>query len=315
MPIARELVELGYLRLLGRAPENDTIVSHWANHFGDLWEMIECFIDCAEFREKRSLNLRTVPIDVPSTPVDVEVDAPTLDALLAHVRKSWEHLGRQKAHFSVLTNPKFLPEALQDNEVEFWATGERDAAILERVLSRHEAGALEHKTCVDFGCGVGRVTAPLSKRFLSVHAYDISAPHLEIAKQHIGASRNVEFHLLQELPLRLAAANVFYSRIVLQHNPPPVIALLIRRGLECLKRGGLAVFQVPTYEIGYTFSAATYLENTCRAELDMEMHCIPQHHVFRIARETGCRVLEVREDGSTGRLRTGLSNLFVIQSP
>lgn len=264
--------------------------------------------------EERAHALRTgrVPVDMPPVQVDVEVDEETLKTLLGHVRRCWEFMGRERPHHSVLTDPNFLPDALRNNEAEFWNSGERDAEVLVKILARHGNASLSDLSCIDFGCGVGRVTAPLATRFSTVNAYDISAPHIEIAKHRAG---DANFHLLRELPVSFLPTDIFYSRIVLQHNPPPIIALLIKSALDCLKPRGIAVFQVPTYETAYSFVVERYLKKLAKSSLNMEMHCLPQHHVFRLARETGCDVLEIREEDSTGRAGSDISNLFVIQRP
>jgi hypothetical protein len=98
--------------------------------------------------------------------------------------------------------------------------------------------------------------------------------------------------------------------IVLQHNPPPVIALILRRLLRSLNPGGIAFFQVPTYGAEYRFHIQEYLARPLAPE--MEMHLIPQSAVFRIAEEAGCSALEVEPDQCTG-LPTWISNTFLLQ--
>ena len=310
MTVTREDVVSAYRTFLYREPESeDAILFHMSAPGIEALHRI--FLESAEFRGKYAAAAKVVPIDVPANPVEVSVSEETLKALLAHVRRCWEHMGGERPHYSVITLPEFLPQAFKGNEAQFWATGEHEAQVLEKILARHGITGLKKLACVELGCGVGRVTGPLSQRFASVDAYDISAPHLEIARTR---ARTADFHLLRDLPIAFTPADVFYSWIVLQHNPPPVMALLVRSALDCLRQGGMAVFQIPIYEIGYSFSAQTYLRNVS-STLDMEMHCLPQREIFRIAAEAGCRVLEVREEYSTGRIGTDVSNLLVIQRP
>lgn len=308
--VTREDVVSAYRTFLYREPESeDAIIFHMSAPGIEALHRI--FLESAEFRAKYATLATALPIDVPANPVEVKVGEETLKALLAHVRRSWEHMGGERPHHSVLTLPEFLPQAFKGNETQFWATGEHEATVLEKILARHGITGLKQLACVELGCGVGRLTGPLSRRFASVDAYDISAPHQEIARTR---ARTASFHLLRDLPITFRPADVFYSWIVLQHNPPPVMALLIRGALDCLRPSGVAVFQIPTYEVGYGFSAKSYLSNASRP-LDIEMHCLPQREIFRIAAEAGCRVLEVREENSTGRKGTDVSNLFVIQRP
>jgi hypothetical protein len=85
---------------------------------------------------------------------------------------------------------------------------------------------------------------------------------------------------------------------------------LIGAALRSLRAGGIAIFQVPTYQEGYSFRIKDYLAQP--PTLDMEMHCIPQHVVFSLIAEEHCKILEVREDGWIGRGHS-ISNTFVVQ--
>jgi hypothetical protein len=109
--------------------------------------------------------------------------------------------------------------------------------------------------------------------------------------------------------------DLWFSRIVLQHNPPPVIAMILRRALAWLAPGGLAVFQVPTYGVGYSFRANEYLRNIGQKS-EIEMHILPQQAVLEVVQQAGCVLLELREDSyNTGHPAIWLSNLFVVRKP
>jgi SAM-dependent methyltransferase len=251
-----------------------------------------------------------LPLDTERNEVDVEVDSATLAELIAPVRRCWEFLGKDRPHYSVLTHEAYKPNNLPDNETAFWASGESEARVLLRILKRHGLASADNLICIDFGCGVGRVTAPLSNRFASVHGYDISQPHIDIARTR---TTKAVFHLVRDLPVTLVPTDGFYSRIVFQHNPPPMIALLIRCALTCLKPNGIAVFQVPTYEMEYFFDSRKYLKSINSRNPGMEMHCLPQEYIFQLAAKSGCRLLEVREDRSTGHRGRTISNTFIVQ--
>ena len=113
--------------------------------------------------------------------------------------------------------------------------------------------------------------------------------------------------------VNLEQADLVYSVIVLQHNPPPVIHMLVRAFLKALNPGGVAYFQVPTYRVGYRFSPGEYLENEGKTHAMMEMHVLPQRIIFQTACEESCELVEVLEDDWTG-LRLGeVSNTFMIR--
>jgi SAM-dependent methyltransferase len=151
--------------------------------------------------------------------------------------------------------------------------------------------------------------------FHRVDAYDISAIHLEFAEKRAAEANtlNIDFHLSSREKgyLEIAECDVFYSRLVFQHNPPPIIQDLIVRSLRSLRPGGIAIFQIPTHIEGYAFRLQEYLKRPVK--LDMEMHCIPQSVVFELISATQCRLLEVREDASIGGVGQRISNTFVAQ--
>src|ERR1700753_260336 len=96
--------------------------------------------------------------------------------------------------------------------------------------------------------------------------------------------------------------------VFLQHNPPPVMATILRRMLYMLRSGGLSVFQMPTYQPNYQFKTSDYLEEVGCGE--MEMHIFPQPELFGLVQEAGCSILDVFEDVRAGPER--LSNVFVV---
>jgi cyclopropane fatty-acyl-phospholipid synthase-like methyltransferase len=158
----------------------------------------------------------------------------------------------------------------------------------------------------------------LAKIFKSVIAVDISQNHLDICAdelKRVGVENVRLLHLsslddIQELP----AFNCFVSFIVLQHNPPPVMAHILNAVLAKLERNGVALFQVPTYRQGYRFDLKDYLDNP--GPLTMEMHVLPQAKVFEIISENHCQPLHIREDGwADGRTQECISNTFFLRKP
>src|SRR5205085_11410803 len=232
---------------------------------------------------------------------------------LEKIKGAWSHLGGVAPHFSVSTDKKFLPDNLPKAIDDFWESGRLAAERTLRILARH-GFTFSGKTCVEYGCGVGRITTGLSRRFPRLDAYDISATHLDLARERareLGVG-NVRFHECSANMLGdLEPCDVFYSRIVFQHNPPPVIAELIRRALTALRPGGIAIFQVPSHLPGYSFKLRQWLQTD--HALDMQMHCLPQQRTFALINESRCTVLEVREDSATAARADSISNTFVVQ--
>jgi SAM-dependent methyltransferase len=248
----------------------------------------------------------------------VELAASPLDLarLGNRVREAWTHMGVARPHHSVLSGRDYLPQFINKDSIDrFYASGAREAATINTILRRHGFCHPESKICVEYGCGLGRVTFALANIFKKVHGYDISTTHLTSAERHASDTgiHNIDFHLCSAdlVSKNLEDCDFFYSRIVFQHNPPPLMRELIATSLKSLRPGGVAIFQVPTYGAGYAFRIQEYLASS--QQLDMEMHCIPQSEVFKLIVEAHCKILEVREDRSIGRLGQWISNTFVVE--
>ncbi len=321
MPVTRDEVVWAYRMFLGRDPESEEAILHHTKH-RDRLTLRNLFTGSPEFQaftRQSGIELASpssLPLDIPKIQIDSEADEEQLRACISKIKAAWTHLGNTRPHYSVLTDDQFLPENLESSIEAFWQSGESEAAAVERVLNRYELGPLEDKICVEYGCGVGRVTTALARRFAFVHGYDISPGHLAYAWERADETGvgNVAFHLCSEaFSGDLENCDFFYSTIVFQHNPPPVIRELIRYALRALNSGGIAIFQVPTYRLGYHFDTAKWLEED--HDLDMQMHCLPQRAIFEIILEEGCALLEIREDNLTGAREIFISNTFIVGRP
>jgi SAM-dependent methyltransferase len=323
MPVDRDDVIWCYQNLLGREAESEAAITSHLSH-KSFRALVESFTDGSEFARLHEATAgnsdnahnRFLPLDLPAQRVDVFASDEELNQCGAKIKRAWEFLGKDRAHFSVLTDADFLPENFAGSADRFWASGEAEAVRAERILQKHGMSDLASRICVEYGCGVGRITAAFAKRFQSVYAYDISAPHLAYADQHaaeVGAS-NITFHeCLELMKISIAPCDFFFSIIVFQHNPPPVICELVRRALTALRPGGIALFQVPTYIASYQFNLQEWL--ITEHQLDMQMHCVPQRHLLELIAKARCDLLEVREDNAAGSPDTILSNTFVVQRP
>ncbi len=82
-------------------------------------------------------------------------------------------------------------------------------------------------TCLELGCGVGRLTLGLSRSFEHVIGLDVSASHLDLAEEVLRKEgrTNIELRRVNTLEAfqQLPEIDRFFSLIVLQHNPPPVM--------------------------------------------------------------------------------------------
>jgi SAM-dependent methyltransferase len=316
--LSPDVIRLAYRLVLGREPESEDIVARTLG-YGTIESLREALLASDEFRLRmgRCPPVGAVPLDVPPIEVQVAVDGAAAAALLAHVQETWTRLGNEQPHWSVLSADQFKPEHIAKNEDAFYGSGAADTATLIAALHRHGFAPEQLPRILEYGCGLGRVTAHLAHAFNSVVACDISPSHIQKAKETVcmtGAA-NVAFRLvgLPEFGMH-DNFDLWYSRLVLQHNPPPIIAMILRRAFVQLVPGGVAVFQVPTYAVGYRFTLDEYLSGVNRSD-SIEMHVLPQRAVLDIVRDAGCIPFEIREDASVGHSGTWLSNMFVIGKP
>jgi 2-polyprenyl-3-methyl-5-hydroxy-6-metoxy-1,4-benzoquinol methylase len=313
-PASRADVLACYRLFLGREPENDAAVTgHLANSLS-LWTLIAAF---ERAPEARRLRLQTASSemdrDIDSRNVALAATEAQRTAIIRHIEAVWSSYGREDAYYSVLTNPRYhLAQFGVRQAEEFYATGEEEVASFIDFCRRNGAEFKADMSVVELGCGVGRCAEFFSRRFVDYTGVDISAGHLALAearmqKQSVGNSR---FEMLNEHLSSDKKYDIFYSLIVLQHNPPPVIEMLVDSGLEKLNPGGYAYFQVPCFLYNYRFEAQAYLDGEGRAD-HMEIHALPQRDVFALLSRHRMTPIAVVPNSRIGPI--GLSFTFLAR--
>jgi SAM-dependent methyltransferase len=307
--VNQDEVTFAYRFLFGRDPENSAVIGEKLG-FRDWMQLREHFIRSSEFRVKMAslLEMPSPPNgqSLSVAPIDVDVDIPAdlFEELSAHVKQSWETMGNERPHWSVITSAKYEPENIGDHIEEFYASGAAEIKILDATLARAKCSLSKPIRVFELGCGVGRLTQHLSKRFDQVTACDVSAPHLELAKERVSqcSLTNVNLIRFDDLGVLrdLPPFDLFYSIIVLQHNPPPLMYAMLKIIFSKLAPNGLAYFQIPVYRPGYRFKIDEYLEGMRRGVGGMEMHILPQMEIFHLFAESGMTVREMLFDDRTG---------------
>jgi len=160
--------------------------------------------------------------------------------------RSWEGLGRTDPLFGILSDPSKWGGKWDADE--FFASGR--AHVKKLLRSLHEIGAsFTNATCLDFGCGVGRLTVPLSGSFNRTIGVDVARSMIDQARRYHAASSQCEFLLNRGLDLRQfpdATFDFVHSCLVLQHIPPDLAIRYIEEFFRVCKPGGLVVFQLPS---------------------------------------------------------------------
>lgn len=133
-------------------------------------------------------------------------------------------------------------------EAEFYALGESD---WQDFLRHWRQYGVETRSCLEIGCGAGRITRPLARTFSRVHAVDVSEDMLRCARKATAACGNVEFSLIHSLRLPFGNGSVpaIFSTHVLQHLDSVELGFsYFREFHRVLSAGGTLMIHLPVYQ-------------------------------------------------------------------
>jgi SAM-dependent methyltransferase len=300
MALSQEDVVSLYEILLGRQPESSGAIKSFRRHCPNMVSALREVVRSEEYRQVRMKAAQEVirtNQDVGPQKIDVETDERRLATLLGRVEKVFSRYGDADPYWSVLTTPQYRKATVKAHLDEFFKTGEGSANLFINALTRNGIEPTSISSVLELGCGVGRVTVHLARMFKQVVAVDISPGHVEIARQIAEQQKigNVELKHLNSMAgiTALPEVDALYTVIVLQHNPPPVMKVMLEALLKKVKPGGVAYFQVPVLAPGYHFDVDEYLR---KPEGDIEQHALPQHVIFSIFAKLDFQPLEVLPD-------------------
>lgn len=154
--------------------------------------------------------------------------------------------------------------------IDYGASRDVPAGIEEwSILRKHlrQRGLTVMDSCVELGCGAGRLTAALARDFGTVHALDISADRIAQARTTISCG-TVSFHHVREpiIPLADGMADLCISTHVLQHvSEDRVVDMYLREMQRVLCPRGQLLLHVPVVGAhGMTGKLGEVLRRRCR---------------------------------------------------
>ena len=316
----QDQVTLAFRAVLRREPDEGGLATYTEALRGgrDLAWLVTQLSQSDEFRSlpgRLRPDLR-FPLDsAPRLDIRSTLGPAEQQALWDQVAQVWSGLGEADPHWSVLTEDRYRRTALDAAALAvFRESGVGEVHRLNAWLRRAEWVLPPDAVCAEYGCGVGRITAPLARQFGRVIGFDVSPPHLAEARAALAAEQisNVSFVPVRG-PADLAALDgidLFYSVISLQHSPPPIIEAVLTRAFHGLRPRGCAFFQVPTYAAGYNYD----LHRTAPTG-EMEMHVLPQRRILQMAHEAGLVAAEIQPDWCVGRPGEWISSTFLLLRP
>lgn len=237
------------------------------------------------------------------------------DMLLEKHKQEWEDLATMDPYWAILTDTK---NKFGKWDIEmFFQTGDQEIARI--IQSAKQLGyPLEQDLALDFGCGVGRLSRALAKYFRDYYGVDISENMIRKAKELNLSIPNCTFILNTDDHLHVFSNNYFdmiYTNIVLQHLPgKSTIKSYIFEFIRILKKGGLLVFQLPSYiplknriqprRRLYALLRSLninpgFLYNTLGLH-PIKMNFIPEKEVISLLNEFGAKVLIVQTNSNDG---------------
>jgi ubiquinone/menaquinone biosynthesis C-methylase UbiE len=186
---------------------------------------------------------------------------------------------------------------------EFMASGRAEiAAALGRLdqlgICRTRSAAL------DFGCGVGRLTAALSGYFDSVTGVDISPSMLERARGLLAGQPGCRVVHNASPDLRIfpdASFDLVYSSLVLQHMPRVLACAYLTEFVRVTRPGGAVVILVPerhkptprgaVYALAPRSFTGLVQRTIFRYPAAMQMTTLPARRVRREVERCGARLV------------------------
>ncbi|MET0447396.1 MAG: class I SAM-dependent methyltransferase, partial [Aeromicrobium sp.] len=178
---------------------------------------------------------------------------------------------------------------------------------------------------LDFGCGAGRLTQALARRFDRADGVDIAASMIALAEEHNPDSSRAVFHLNERADLSLfedASFDLVLSVVVLQHMNNSLKESYLREFFRVLRPGGVALFTVPSHAdlsvSGLARRMPNALQNVYRRRRHgydsvMEFYPMRRRKVEAAIARAGCTVTAVVDDPMAGP--PWHSFLYVVRKP
>lgn len=219
---------------------------------------------------------------------------------LAGLRRDWTRLGEADPLWAVCVEP--ARRGGRWDVQEFLASGQAEITGAMATLERLGLCA-GRDDALDFGCGAGRLTVPLTAHFRSVTGVDISPSMLAQARAlHAGNPRCRFVHndSLTLSTLDDGSFDLVYSSLVLQHMPTDLAGAYLAEFIRVLRPGGAIVILVPEAHlrtprgIVYARAPRRLIGLTQRKVFGypapMQMHVLPADLVRRLIGAHGGRL-------------------------
>jgi 2-polyprenyl-3-methyl-5-hydroxy-6-metoxy-1,4-benzoquinol methylase len=162
---------------------------------------------------------------------------------LEQLRSDWDALAKRDALWAILTDDSKTGGGW--DVAEFFETGEMEMSTVTGYLGDVDCVPDAAGAALDFGCGVGRLTQAMARRFAACVGVDISEEMIgkaEVLNQYPHCDYVTS--VTERLPFADESFAFVYSNIVLQHVPRKLALGYLREFVRVLEPGGVLVFGV-----------------------------------------------------------------------
>ena len=168
---------------------------------------------------------------------------PDLTDILSRMERNWDSRAREAPEYYIATAHRQwqMSEFFQSGEINV----ENDILADANIICRGKK--LSRMTVLEIGCGAGRMTRGMAGVFGEVHAVDISAEMIALAKHNLSDLPNAFLYKNNGIDLSGIpdqSCDLAFSFVVFQHIPAlGVIENYVREVHRCLKPGAVFKFQ------------------------------------------------------------------------
>jgi len=164
----------------------------------------------------------------------------------------------------------------------------------------------QQRNCLDFGCGVGRLSRALLSHYDHVTGIDVSESMIQQANEfNTEFEKKLNFIHNKENKLSMIEDNSFdsvFTTIVLQHIPQAISVNYIKEFIRICRPKGIIIFQLPVASFlnpGFLQRIRQKIKIRERLAMiglgsgfQMEMHVVSEDAVKSIAKNANCEILK-----------------------
>ena len=169
-----------------------------------------------------------------------------LDNQVPHSNQEWQAWAEKDPLFGVIPRPgRERGGSKPWTDDDFYESGRTH---WDEFMARWQRYGVNRESCVEIGCGAGRLTRHIAGDFAVVHALDVAEGMIEYARKHMGS--NVRLYVTDgvSLPVPDCSVTAIFSVIVFLHfDRIEHAAAYFREMARVLKPDGTIMIQMPLH--------------------------------------------------------------------